>query len=682
VRENAGDRGFPRVTAFGATSHEENSVTFLKFDTPLRVFASSREIEKGFTRRRKGAKFALLLASLLANPAWAQEILEEPEDIDSVHFYPHLRIDLIVTAIGTEQIPETTGQSVTTIGRWKLEERQTVSVAELLSTTPGVTVSRNGGPGKATAVRIRGAEDSQTLTLIDGVRVNDPSSPGGAFDFGNLLAGNIARIEVLRGPNSVPWGSQAIGGVVNIVTAKPTDDFSGNARAEYGFENRAQLVGTVSDTFGPISASIGGGYFKDDGISVFKDGTERDGFRQYAANGKVGVELSDNFDLDFRVYYASGKTQGDGFPPPFFSFADTPEFSKSKELFAYSGANLRLFDSTFKNRLSFTVSDINRDNFDAPAQATPSFLARGRVERFEYQGDASLSEYIRTVFGAEHEISRFTDGFAPAKTSVSSGYGQIIAQLADTLTLTGGARVDDHKDFGTATTFSANAAWRPSSDTIIRASYGEGFKAPTLFQLNSFFGNKALKPEAAKSYDLGVEQRLIGGTLTVGVTAFLRNTTNQIGFDFSAARPSGFYNNIDRTRAKGIETFIRARPTNKLTFEANYSLIDSKNRNTGETLLRRPKHSINASIDWTAQDWLKLGADIQSVSRSRDFDFVTFNPTALEGYTLTTLRAALPIGETLELYGRVENLFDVGYETVSGYGTLGRNAHIGVRAKF
>jgi vitamin B12 transporter len=675
-----------RVTAFDATSQKEFSVTKLISNfSLLRGFVSSCGEEAGLAQCNKVTKLSLLLASVIAGPAWAQEKAKDPVDITDRGYCcvaSPTRTDIIVTAIGSRQFPEVTGQALTILSDRQIEGRQSVSIADLLATTPGITVSRNGGPGKATAVRIRGAEDSQTLTLIDGVRVNDPSSPGGAFDFGNLLSGNIKRIEVLRGPNSVPWGSQAIGGVVNIVTAPASSDFSGTARAEYGFKNSTQFVGNVSDTFGLISASLGGGYFKDDGISVFKDGLERDGYRQYAANGKVGVALSENFDLDFRASYANSKTQLDGFPPPFYGFADTPEFSTTKELFAYSAANMRLFDGNFKNRVSFTLSDINRDNFDAPGQVIPSFLTRGRVERFEYQGDAQLSESFRTVFGAEHETSRFTDGFAPAKTSVTSGYAQIIADVTDELTITGGARVDDHRDYGTKATFSANAAWRPTDTTIIRASYGEGFKAPTLYQLGSFYGNRALKPETAKSYDFGIEQQLNDDRLTIGATAFLRNTTNQIGFDFSAARPNGFYNNTDRTRAKGIETFIRARPSQTLSFEANYSLIDAKNRSTGLTLLRRPKHSVNASIDWEARNWLKLGADIHSVSKSRDFDFVTFNPIALKGYTLVGLRFALPVGDLFEFYGRVENLFDARYETVSGYGTLGRNAHIGVRAKF
>jgi vitamin B12 transporter len=193
-----------------------------------------------------------------------------------------------------------------------------------------------------------------------------------------------------------------------------------------------------------------------------------------------------------------------------------------------------------------------------------------------------------------------------------------------------------------------------------------------------------LKPESAKSYEIGVEQALVDGALTVGLTAFHRDTTNQIDFSFAPNpnRPFGFYDNIARTRAQGIETTITARPSDTLTMTASYTLTDAKDRTTNTVLLRRPKHSINASVDWRAASWLKIGASVQTISDSRDLDFQTFSPTSLDGYTLATIRAAVPIGERFEVYGRVENVTNAAYETVSGYGTSGRNAHIGVRAKF
>ncbi len=634
-------------------------------------------------RWNDGLKLAFAAIALLPAAAFAQ---------DANQILPIGQVEsteMIVTATGTNQSRAESGQAITVLDDSLIESRQSTSVADLLSTTPGVTVSRNGGVGQPTAVRIRGSESSQVLVLIDGVRVNDPASPAGAFDYGNLLTGNIDRIEVLRGPNSVPWGSQAIGGVVNIVTA-PID--GANLRAEYGYKNSKQVVGQAGGKIGIVTASLGGGYFDDDGISAFKDGSERDGYRQYAGNARVGVAFSDNVSLDLRGYYADSRVEFDGTLPD-FSFGDTSSFGKTKQAFGYAGLNVALLDGALKNRIAITLSDTNRASY-ATATAAPSRF-KGRAERFEYQGDAIITDNVRTVFGAEHEDSRFSDGTTRFTTGVTSGYVQAIVRPVDALTLFGGVRIDDHRTYGTKTTLSANAALRIGGATILRASYGEGFKAPTLYQLfDPQYGNRTLNPETARSFDIGIEQTLIDGRLRIGITAFRRDTGNQINFfDCSGVDPvkvplcagrgpfGGFLFNIDRTRTEGLETMIVMRPTDALTLNANYSLIDAKDRSSGAVLLRRPKHSINVSVDWAAKPF-KLGADIQTVSESRDFDAQTFALTTLEGYTLATIRAAMPVGGHFELYGRIENLFDARYETVSGYGVPGRNAHVGVRAKF
>lgn len=633
-------------------------------------------------------KIAAAAIALLPAPAFAaqdrsRDTICLPMRDDEVH--PTCLTEtpvIVVTATGAEQRADETGQAITVIDRTLIENRQTVAVSDLLSTTPGVTFSRNGGPGQPTAIRIRGAEGDQTLVLIDGVRVNDVSVTGAGYDFGNLLAGNIERIEVLRGPNSVRWGSQAIGGVVNIVTTRPTDGFGAALDAEYGYQNSKKLVGRVNGGFGAVRTSLGGGYFDDDGISAYKFGTERDGYRQYAANGRVEIDLSDAINIDLRGNYADSRVGFDGFPPPFFSFADTSGYSTTKQAFGYAGINAALFDGTLKNRLAFTISDTRRASFSS-ATATPSRF-KGRSERFEYQGDANVASWLRTVFGIEHETSRFNDGTTTYSTGVTSGYAQLIVNPLDALTLTGGVRVDDHRSYGTKTTFSANAAWRLGSGTIVRASYGEGFKAPTLYQLFSFYGNTALSPETAQSYDLGIEQSLIEGTLKFGATLFHRDTNNQIDFTSvppRADRPFGYYFNVARTRAQGVETFIELRPTNTLVLKANYTLTDARNRLTDADLLRRPRHSVNANIDWSPRDWVHLSGSVQTVSDGRDSDYLTFSPTSLDGYTLVGLRASVSLGQQFELYGRIENLTDTRYETVSGYGTAGRNAHVGVRVK-
>jgi vitamin B12 transporter len=667
----------------------------IKSSTNLCASASLRG-QKFFTQRRRGAEALLLVAAMVSASAvqaqTAQEGPEEPQfEEDFGPFFPKPLPEIVVTATGAPQPVSEVSAQVTQVIRAKYPLPMQAQVSEILATVPGVNVARNGGVGGLSAVRIRGAEGDQTLVLIDGVRVNDPSATGGAFDFGQLLAGNIERVEVFRGPNSVPWGSQAIGGVINIMLERPAyGSFAATGRAEYGSNDAKQLTGNIKGTTGILGYSLGAGWFAEDGISAFKDGTEKDGFRQYAANGGVELALTDHLDVDLRAYYVDGKTQIDGFLPPAFGFADTAEFSTYQQVTGYAGVNLRLFNEALKNKFAFTLSDINRDNFDAPNQAAPSFLARGRSERMEYQGDAEFTQSLRGIFGIERELTRFSDGFSSFRNVISSGYAQLVADPVEQITLTGGIRLDDHRRWGSQVTLGANIVWRPGEYSKISLGYGEGFKAPSLFQLNSFFGNLALQPEQAKNYEIGVEQKFLYGDLTATLNLFQRDTTGQIDFiscfgqtnGICTNRPFGTYDNIDRTRAKGLEFILNFKPTSELTVDANYSLIDAKGRDTGFALVRRPKHNVNANVDWQIADKLRLGAGVQWHSAAADIDFQTFGRTKLDSYALFGLRAVLSLSEEIELYARVENIFDAEYETVSGYGTYGRNAHIGVRAKF
>ena len=178
---------------------------------------------------------------------------------------------IIVTASRGETPLSQVGQSVTVITADDIETKQAVDVVDLLRNVPGVTFSRNGGLGTTTSVNIRGADSDQTVALIDGVKINDPSSPGSGFNFGNLLTGNISRIEVVRGSQSVLWGSQAIGGVVNIITREPTKDLTVNANSEYGWRDTGHAVANASGQFGPVSASVGAGYHRSDSFSTFNE---------------------------------------------------------------------------------------------------------------------------------------------------------------------------------------------------------------------------------------------------------------------------------------------------------------------------------------------------------------------------------------------------------------------------
>jgi vitamin B12 transporter len=627
----------------------------------------------------------LLIASAALLPAIAQAQTEEPitqADIDATRIDSAGEAggdDIVVVASGVPQRLDEIARSVTVFQQAEIQQRQTVVLSDLLATVPGVNVARNGGLGTTTAVRIRGAEAEQTLVLIDGVRVNDPSSPGGAFDFANLLAGSAERVEVLRGPNSVVWGSQAIGGVVNVVTQDGSEGLRFRGNAEGGSFGTFNGTAGVSAGNERISGALTAGYLTTDGISVAADGTEPDGYRQFGATGRLNVKLVDNVSLDLRGYYADSKVDLDGFPPPNYALADTPEYAKTQELYGYAGLKADLLGGKFRNRLAFTIADINRDNFDPTLGASDlTFFGRGRSERYEYQGDAQLVQGLRAVFGAEHEESRYYDGTLRKATGITSFYGQLIANPISWASINAGVRHDDHRDFGSRTTFGASAMVEPIDGTRLHASYGEGFKAPTLYQLYSFYGTSTLRPETSKSYEFGAEQRIIQG-VTAKATWFHRDTGNQIDFDLATSK----YLNIAKTRAEGVELELVATPVTGLSLRGAYTHSDAENRspgaNNGKDLARRPQDAGSFSADYRFGFGLSLGGTVLAVGDSFD-DAGNF--TRLKGYTIAGVRASYPVTDSIEVYGRVENLFDKKYQTVANYGTMGRAAYGGVRLKF
>lgn len=612
---------------------------------------------------------------------------------------------IVITATRSEQPLSRVGQSISVIDANKIATRQSASVAELLQDLPSVAFARNGGPGSLTSVFVRGASADETIVLIDGVKLNDPSSTAGGFFFGDLLTGNIERIELLRGSQSVLWGSQSIGGVVNLITRAPTDRLAINAKAEYGWRDTANLVANVSGKAGPVSASIGGGYMRTNGISAFSEergGTERDDYRNYGANAKFAIELSKAVSIDLRGWYVNGRTDEDGFPPPVFTFADNNQYTRNRQLVGYAGLNAALFDGRFRNRIAYAYTDVRRRSFDPDSVPVQQLDYRGRNERFEYQGIYDIADGWQATIGAEHEKQRFakTEVYDPAghrgSADTDSGYAQVVATPVAGLSLTGGARYDHHSNFGGHTSLGASAAWTPVRGTTFRTSYGEGFKAPSLYQLASEYGNPKLKPETSKGWDAGVSQSILGNAIEATVTYFQRRTGNLIDFAFCPGDPVcsdgrfGYYKNVARTAAKGVEASLTLRPAEGFTAEGNFSAVRTEDRSVGgvdygKQLVRRPHHVLATAVDYRWPFGLQTGATARLVGKRRDlyFDDATFTTrdVKLDSYVTVDLRAAFPLNDVLEIYGRIENLFDERYETVLLYGTPGRAAYAGVRLK-
>jgi vitamin B12 transporter len=595
--------------------------------------------------------------------------------------------------------------SVAVIDAATLKSRQTVILAEALADTAGVTLVRNGGPGQTTTLRIRGAESEQTVVLLDGVRLNDPASPGGGFDFSNLLAGDVASVEILRGPQSTLWGADAIGGVVSISTTAPTAALTADASADVGGNDTRYGRASAGGSVGRLSWRIAGSYYQTSGVSAVAPqfgGKEKDGALNATGSARFDLQLNDWASLDLRLWAASAKAAFDGFPPPTYSFADTYEYGESRQSSTYAGLKLVGLDKAVTTRFSVQDMRLDRDNFDPTQSPRKTFYARGESQTLAWQSEVNLAPDIVAVVGAEHERSDLRTASPAswdpnptpltASSDLNSAFVSGRARLARGLTLSLGLRQDDHDRFGGHGTATAGAAYTPDDGvTVIRTSFGQGFKAPTLYQLYGDYGNQGLKPETANGYDLGITRRLIGGAVSLAAEVWRRDTRQQIGFfgcyptvtPLCASRPFGYYDNVASAWAEGVEAELKARLTDAVTVTANYSHVDTENRSPGsdfgKALPRRPQDTAFVDASWNLPHGATLAA---SVRYSGEAWNNTANTVLLKAYVLADLRASLPLSPGVELYGRVENLFDRTYQTAYQYGSVGRTAYLGVRARY
>lgn len=595
--------------------------------------------------------------------------------------------------------------SVTLLDKAAIDRAGDFDMAHLLERTPGVSITRTGGQGTVSTVRIRGSESSHVVIVLDGVKVNNPSTVTGDYDFSNLLVGDAARVEVLRGPQSTLWGSQAIGGVINIVTPLPEKELEGSFDIEAGTHETISARAALGGKSGPLSWRIAGQSFSTNGISAIAPefgGEETDGYTNRSLQGRMEVELTPDISLDFRGHYSDGHADFDDFD------SDAPNFARTKEFVGYAGLNIALLDGRFRNRFGFGHTNSKSRNFDPRQERQLTYDANGRNQRFEYQGSFAFTPDITAIFGAEHEKSSFhsVSPFGPPSIPIpdptrgtaktTSGYGQIIADVVAGLTLTAGIRHDDHSRFGGKTLFSAGGAWRLPTGTTLRANYGDGFKAPSLYQLFSDYGNEGLAPERAHGWEAGIEQTLADDLLRVGVTYFERRTRNEIIFasclpgttdplctDANGQPRWGYYDNAARTKARGIEAEAQL-AIGALTLGGNYSWINTRNNSEGDFnqnnwLPRRPHHMANGSIDYSLSFGLDIGASVRwSGKRYED----AANMQQLDAYTTVDLRAEFKVAPEFSVLVRANNLLDEKYMTAWRYGTLGRTITAGLRGRF
>jgi vitamin B12 transporter len=597
---------------------------------------------------------------------------------------------ITATRIPTPEIE--VASSVTVVTAEDIAARQIRTLPDLLREVPGLNVVQEGGPGGQTSVFLRGTNSDHTKVFIDGIDVADPSSSTSSFDFGQLLTQDIQRVEILRGPQSGLYGSDAVGGVINVITKTGSGPAQFNAGIEGGsFDTFNQTAG-VSGSADQLHYAANFQHFHSGSMPVTPSDylqPEQARINDYDDNltgsTKLGFDLTDKFDLGLVARYTDShlRITGDNFD--FFpSVPDTAQSEfNAKQYYLRATAHLLSFGGTLDQTLGAAYSNIKSYDFspDGPS-ATENFGAR---VKFDWQGVVALAASQKLVLGAEHQRDSITTPIS-ASTSINSGYAELQSSFWDSLYDTVSLRYDDNDRFGSKVTYRFAPEYLVGDSGLkIKASIGTGFKAPTLtemfqsFPSFNFFANPSLRPETDLGWDAGFEQGLFGNSLRFGVTYFHIAIANLID-----TSPDGTTDvNIGRAKTDGVESFIAYQPVKTLTLRLDYTFTQATDEIAHLTLLRRPKNKETLVTAWQATDRLQVTGTLLSVSSwvdgNRDFSISRLNASS---YTTVDVAGNYKLTENWTLTARIANLLNRHYQNPDGFDQPTFGAFAGIKAKF
>ncbi len=576
--------------------------------------------------------------------------------------------EIIVKGARIDISEDNFGSSIFILDSEEIRLRGIRSAIDAISSSPGVTAKKNGSFGGVGSVRIRGASSSQTLVLIDGIPVNDASSPGGGYNFEYLDTSNIDRIEVLRGSQSTLWGSDAIGGVVNIYT-KSADKNSINLLSEFGSFGLRK----INSELGIASNSSKFLFLVDDtsldGISKAdkNDGNvEKDGFETNSYSFKGDIDLN-NIQIKGLLSYIKSDVEYDS-----FGFVtgvqDGDERSITEEFIGNLTIKFNLFDDKLVNTFSINQSDISRDYF---TNDNLTFGADGERKLYRYQGNTGFGEFNKIAFGLEKEESSVNAD----KLSIDSYFFLYQFQPIKDLVISAGIRNDDNKGFNSKTTRKISAAYRVFDNLSIKTSWGEGFKVPTIFQTTFFCcgaesANTNIRPEESTSYDLGLDLSL-KDKFSFSLVYFKKDINDQINFSFGL----GGYENIDFVESDGFEISVNSQISEEINLYLNYSYIDSID-GRGQRLINIPKDSGELALTYNSSFNLSGSLTI----KYNGSEISTYGN--LDSWSRADINLFYKLNNYSEVYFRVENLLDKNYQQVFGYGTPDRSGLVGVKVNF
>lgn len=610
---------------------------------------------------------------------------------------------ILVTASRTPVPRNEIGSSVSIITREELTGSHATYLTDLLRELPGFAVSRQGPAGALTQLRVRGAEANQVLVMIDGIEANDVAQ-GSEFNFAHILTDQIQRVEIVRGPQSALWGSDALAGVINIITRPETgadadSRFSGSVKAGSFDTREAALAWQYgsNDTAITISATR----FDTAGTNISRTGNEDDGYENTTLSLAGRTNVADNFmlswtlrDVDSRSDYDDVDFMNTGLP------IDAPFVTRSNQ--SYGGATIEfdLLDGEIDQIISLARTESDNVNHSASPVADETHATKDQISwqtNWLIPGrDQVLSlvtEYERVDYEQRGAISFFGD---PNRNLTAHTRSLALEYRIKTgpLAVSTSYRHDDNSEFEDANTWRLTGSLElPNDDTRIHASVGEAVKNPTFTErfgfFDTFIGNPTLKPEASFSWEAGIHHDFLSDRMSLAATWFrarLKDEINSFVFDANAGGFTAQNRELDSDR-EGVELTWSWLATDRLAIDAAWTWLDST-EDLGHTVtdeIRRPRHTGSLQADYAWQD-ANLRLSVVYTGRQYDNYFPPFPPfqqrVALDSFTLVNLSAGYKVNDQIRLFTRLENLLDQDYEEVYGFQTSGLGAYAGVKVEW
>ena len=613
--------------------------------------------------------------------------------------------ELVVTAALQPISIRDVASSITVITREEIEQKQARYLSELLRDIPGFSVSQAGGVGSQTQVRVRGAEANQLLVLMDGVRANDPAASD-EFQYHFALTSDIERIEIIRGPQSATWGSDAMAGVINIIRKKDV--------------NSTHLSGSLeAGSFSSLSADVEGGYRGDvfringsvsyldtDGTNVSRTGNEKDGAENTTGHIALEFDAGEAFSFRFSGQAVDASSEYDdidyfvtGLP------VDADRVTESRQDFLAAELHFKPPQGPWSGNFSVNRMNSDNDNFsdgswtDSTAAETLELRLRGGVVFGEEQNNriSFALESEDVDFSQRGEASFYGDPNQDQSYD-SNGYAlEYVGKPIEGLTWTGSLRQDDYSDFDNATTWQLAASYRLSSRFRVRGSVGTGFKVPTFterygYYEDFFIGNPDLKPESSEGWEIGLDTNWANGRHQLEVAYFDQDLQDEIDgfvFDPDTYLFTAMNRESDSSR-KGIEAIFDTRLGQSFTLGASYTYTDATEKDAdGQSVqeVRRPEHMASVTANYYfASDRGNLNLNLNYTGSQKD---VFFSPLTyvselvdIDAYTVLDLATAWKLTQSLELTCRISNLLDEEYEEILGFVRPGRAVYAGLRGRF